>query len=138
LTRGHSRADLTRAVLEGVVFALRTMLDTFAEQDVRIDAVRVIGGGARGRLFCQTQADIFQRPILRAAMLEEATSLGAAIAGGIGVGIFRDFTIAEQLVKIADEFRPRPEYQERYAKLYEVFKASYYALVPIYEQLAQL
>ena len=138
LTRGHTRADLTRAVLEGAVFGLRTIIDTFIEQEVTIGAVRVIGGTARGRLFCQIQADVFQRNILRPEMLEEATSLGAAIAGGIGVGIFKDFLVAEELVKIADVFKPRPQEGEHYEKLYGIFKNTYQALVPIYDQLAQL
>lgn len=138
LSRGHTREDLTRSVLEGAVFGLRTMVDTFVEQGVTIDEVRVIGGTARGRLFCQIQADVFQRRILRTKLLEEATSLGAVIAGGIGVGIFQDFLVAEELVKIAETFAPRPEHREAYAKLYEVFKDCYYALVPIYEKLAQL
>ncbi len=138
LTRGHTRADLTRSILEGVVFGLRTILDTFVDQRVRIDEVRVIGGGARGRLLCQIEADVFQRHILRTTLLEEATSLGAAIAGGIGVGIFKDFLVAEELVKIAEVFEPRHGHNEHYEKLYEIFKESYYALVPIYEKLASL
>ena len=138
LTRGHTRADLTRAVLEGVVFGLRTILETFEQQGVTPAEVRVIGGTARSRLFCQIQADVFQRPILRTQLLEEATSLGAAIAGGIGVGIFENFLVAEELVQIAEVFRPRPEYVAPYAQLYAIFKDSYEALVPIYEKLAQL
>ncbi|PIE34707.1 xylulokinase [candidate division KSB3 bacterium] len=138
LTRGHTREDLTRAILEGAIFGLRTMVDTFVDQGVQIDEVRVIGGGARGRLFCQIQADIFRRNILRTQLLEEATSLGAAIAGGIGVGIFKDFSVAEELVGIADVFTPRQQEGECYEKLYEIFKESYHALVPIYEKLAAL
>jgi xylulokinase len=138
LTRGHTRADLTRSILEGVSFGLRTILDTFAHQGVPVAEVRVIGGTARSRLFCQIQADVFNRPILRTKLIEEATSLGAAIAGGIGVGIFKDFQVAEELVKIADIFKPRQEYREHYDNLYEIFKDSYYALVPIYEKLATL
>lgn len=138
LSRGHTREDLTRAVLEGAIFGLRTVVDTFTEQEVTIDEVRVIGGVARGPLFCQIQADVFQRNILRPRMLEEATSLGAAIAGGIGVGIFKDFLVAEELVKIAEVFKPRQQEREHYQKLYEVFKNTYQALVPIYDQLAKL
>jgi xylulokinase len=138
LTRGHTREDLTRAILEGAVFGLRTMIDTFVEQGVAIDEVRVIGGTARGRLFCQIQADVFARNILRTKLLEEATSLGAAIAGGIGVGIFKDFLVAEELVKIGEVFTPRPEHIEHYARLYEIFTDCYHALVPVYEKLATL
>lgn len=138
LTRGHTKADLTRSILEGVRFGLRTILDTFLEQGVSIEEVRVMGGGARGNVPCQIQADIFQRRILRTKLLEEATSLGAAIAGGVGVGLFKDFLVAEELVKIADVFTPRDGVRESYEKLYEIFKDSYAALVPIYDKLARL
>ncbi len=138
LTRGHTREDLTRSILEGAIFGLRTIVDTFLDQGVQIDDVRVIGGGARGRLFCQIQADIFRRRILRTQLLEEATSLGAAITGGVGIGLFKDFSVAEELVRIADMFTPHPQKGEDYDKLYEIFTESYYALVPIYEKLAAL
>ena len=138
LSRGHKRAELTRALLEGTIFGLRTIVDTFLEQGVTIDAMRVLGGGAKGRLFCQIQADVFQRNILRIRMLEEATSLGAAIAGGVGVGIFKDILVAEELAKLSDVFTPNDANRERYEQLYEIFKDSYYALVPIYEKLARL
>ncbi|PID58094.1 xylulokinase [candidate division KSB3 bacterium] len=138
LSRGHTREDLTRAVLEGAIFGLRTIVDTFLDQGVQIDKMRVIGGGAKGQLFCQIQADVFQRPILRARMLEGASSLGAAIAGGVGIGLFKDFLVAEELVQIADTFVPRQEQSRQYEKLYDIFNACYSALVPIYEQLAEL
>ncbi|MFQ6065751.1 MAG: FGGY-family carbohydrate kinase, partial [bacterium] len=99
---------------------------------------RVIGGGAKGRLLRQIMADAYGRNILCPLLLEEATSFGAAIAGGIGTGIFKDFRVAEKLVKIVEVQSPRPEVRERYKKLYPIFKNAYHALVPIYEQIASL
>jgi xylulokinase len=81
-------------------------------------------------------ADVYNKRILRPSLLEEATSLGAAIAGGIGVGIFNDFTIAEKLIKIVEIQEPRPEVQRRYEKLYHIFKETYEVLTPIYERIA--
>lgn len=138
LMMSHTREDMIRAVLEGVGFALRTILDAFLDQGVNIEAVRVIGGGARGRLLCQIEADIFQRKILCPELLEEATSLGAAIAGGVGVGIFKDFLIAEELVKIVETYHPNQQHLEKYEKLYRIFQNSYQSLAPIYDQLAAL
>ncbi len=91
LTMKHNRADMIRAGLEGITLNLRVILEAFQEQNTQVTAMRVIGGGARGRVWRQIMADIYGLPVLRPALLEEATSLGAAIAGGVGVGIFRRF-----------------------------------------------
>jgi len=136
LTLTHKREHLIRSVLEGIAFNLRIILDAFEEQGSHIEEVKVIGGGAKGRLLRQIMADVYNKRILRPSLLEEATSLGAAIAGGIGVGIFKDFTVAERLVKIVEVQEPRPEVQRIYEKLYHIFKETYKALMPIYERIA--
>ena len=111
LTMKHNRADMIRAGLEGITLNLRVILEAFQEQGAQVEAMRVIGGGARGRVWRQIMADIYGMPILRPALLEEATSMGAALAGGIGVGIFPDFSVAEQLTPIVDTIQPNPELQ---------------------------
>jgi xylulokinase len=136
LTIRHTRADLIRASLEGITFNLRVILDAFRAQGTRIDAMRVIGGGARGRFWNQIMASIYGMPILRLSVLEEATSMGAAVAGGIGVGLYRDWDIISQMNPIAETIQPDPAAQAVYDKLYPIFDAAYQALVPIYDQIA--
>ena len=138
LTLTHKREDLIRSVLEGVAFNLRIILDVFEEQGASVEEIRVIGGGAKGKLLRQIMADVYNKRILKPSLLEEATSLGAAIAGGVGLGIFKDFTVAERLIKIVEVHHPRPELQAKYEKLYGIFKDAYKALVPIYERIAGL
>ncbi|MDQ7841946.1 MAG: xylulokinase [bacterium] len=137
LTMTHTRAHMTRAVLEGVAFNLRIILDAFRRQGAGIEQMRLIGGGARGRLWRQIIADVYGLPVLRPRYLEEATSLGAAVAGGIGVGLIKDFSVAEQLVEIVEVQSPDPAAGRRYAELYPVFCDAYTALVPIFERLAR-
>jgi xylulokinase len=138
LTLTHGRADLLRAVLEGVAFNLRIILDAFVRQGVRVPSIRVIGGGAKGALWCQILADVMNRPIERLALLEEATSLGAAIAGGVGTGVFRDFSVAAAVVKLAETYHPHPAVRDVYDRQYELFQEAYRVLVPIYEGLQAL
>lgn len=138
LTLTHSRAEMIRAVLEGVSFNLRIILEAFLRQGVRVPSIRVIGGGAKGALWCQILADVMNRPIERLALLEEATSLGAAIAGGVGAGVFRDFGVAATIVKVAETYHPQPGVRDIYDAQYEVFQAAYEALVPIYARLPAL
>jgi xylulokinase len=133
----HNRADIVRATLEGITLNLRVILEAFEDQGASIEAMRVIGGGARGRLWRQIMADIYHKPVLRPALLEEATSLGAALAGGIGVGLFKDFSLAEQLTPIVDRTEPNPALGPVYDRLYRVFNQSYEAFEPLYEALAE-
>jgi len=134
----HTRADMIRAVLEGVALNLRVILEAFLDQGAAIDSMRVIGGGARSLLWNKIMANVYGRDILRLEMLEEATSMGAAIAGGVGVGLFPDFTIAERLTPIASVTQVQPEIKAQYDRIYKIFEASYKALEPIYEQIAAL
>ncbi len=138
LTMKHTRADMLRAGLEGITLNLRVILEAFQEQGAQVEAMRVIGGGARGRVWRQIMADIYGVPVVRPALLEEATSMGAAIAGGIGVGIFPGFEIAEKLAAIVDATQPRPELKPLYDRLYATFNRAYDLLEPLFEDLAEM
>jgi len=134
----HTRADLIRATLEGISMNLRTILQSFLDANAHIDEVILIGGGAKGALWRQILADVFGRPALRPRLLDEATSLGAAIAGGVGVGLFHDFSIVKQCIEIVDRHVPNPEARAVYDQLYPIFLKSYNALVPVFDQLHEV
>lgn len=136
LTIRHTRADMIRAVLEGVTYNLRVVLDAFTAQGAKIDAMRVIGGGARGRFWTQIMADVYGIPVQRLSVLEEATSMGAAVAGGVGVGLYKDWSIIEQMNAIAETIPPQPTQVARYAQMQPIFEAAYHALLPVYDMLA--
>src|SRR6185369_2820789 len=106
LTIRHTRDDMIRAVQEGVSMNMRVILDAFVAQGAQIDAMRLIGGGARGRIWNQIVADIYGLPVHRLAFLEEATSMGAALTGGIGVGLYPDFSMSEHMNQVAEVFNP--------------------------------
>jgi xylulokinase len=136
LTMRHTRADMLRAVLEGVSFNLRVILDAFREQGLPVDAMRLIGGGAQGRIWRQILADVFELPIQRPVLLAEATSFGAAVAGGVGVGLYPDYGVAEQLTPIHDVTQPNPEMRAVYGRLYTLFNRAYDAFEPLFGELA--
>jgi len=138
LSMGHGRAELTRAVLEGVALNLMMILDAFLAQGAGIETLRVIGGGARSALWRQILADVYGMPVLRPHLLTEATALGAAIAGGVGVGLFENFEVVQKIVRVQDSEQPDPAAQARYAELYGLFKDTYRALEPVFTRLAEL
>lgn len=133
----HTRADIIRATLEGVTLNLKVILDAFREQGASIPAMRVIGGGANGRIWRKIMADIYGIPVQRPALLAEATSLGAALAGGIGVGLYKDWSLAETLTPIVDEIQPDRELGALYEHMYHFFNRAYEAFVPLYAELTQ-
>ncbi len=136
LTIRHTRADMVRAVLEGVTMNLRVILDAFRAQGARIDAMRLIGGGARGRFWNRIMADVYGIPVHRLAILEEATSMGAALTGGVGVGLYPGFSMIEAMNQVREVIEPDPAAQAAYEAIYPIFEAAYQALVPVYDMLA--
>lgn len=117
---------------------LRVILDAFRQQGAQIDAMRLIGGGAKGRIWNQMMADIYGMPVHRLAILEEATSMGAALVGGVGVGLYPDFSMIETMNDIAVTVLPDPNAQAVYNRMYPVFNKIYEALVPVYDDIAAL
>lgn len=138
LTPNHRKEHLTRAVMEGVVLNQRIILDALESQGAHVEEMCVIGGGAKSALWRQIMADIYNKRILKPRLLQEATSLGAAIAGGVGVGLFENYHAAEAMVQIVDTQDPNPSAHASYEQLYGVFQSAYTALVPVFEELAQL
>jgi xylulokinase len=138
LSMSHTRADIIRATLEGITLNLKVILDAMCQQGAHIEAMRVIGGGASGRTWRQIMADIYGIPIRRPALVAEATSLGAALAGGIGIGMYKDWSLAETLTPMVDELQPNLQVAGLYEKLYGIFNRAYEAFVPLYAEVAAL
>jgi xylulokinase len=138
LTIRHTRVDMIRAVLEGVTFNLRIILEAFLKQGLEVKSIRVIGGGARGRFWNQLMADIYGLPIDRLAILEEATSMGAALAGGVATGLYPDFSVAEKMNQVIETFYPRTQFHAVYNQLYPIYDEIYRSLEPAFEAIAGL
>ncbi len=138
LNPNHTKAHMARAVLEGVTLNLRIILEAFQRQGAQIAAMRVIGGGAKGEVWRQIMADVYGMPVLLPAHLEEATSLGAAVAGGVGVGLFRDFAVAEEIASVVARQEPNDEAKKAYDALYPIFCQAYEGLVETFDALSEL
>lgn len=137
LAMPHGRPHVVRAVLEGVAFHLRLILDALRRQGAPIRAMRLIGGAARSALWRQILADALGLPILLPALTAEATSLGAAIAGGVGVGLYPDYRVARRFIPAAEAEKPDPTTAARYAEMLALYTEAYRALEPIFAKLAK-
>lgn len=131
----NQRCDLFRAVLEGVTLNLNIILESF-RRSIPIDELLVVGGGAKGALWCQMMADVYNARIKVPVLLEEATSMGAAVTGGVGVGVFKGFEVIDQMLEINRTVEPNPEAVAAYGPVKEAFEVCYKAMLPVYEYMA--
>lgn len=137
LAMQHDKPQMARAVLEGVAFGLRQILDSLREHVPDIDALRLIGGGGKSRLWPQILADVFGLPIHMLELKGEATSWGAAVAAGVGAGLY-DWSIAAERSQVVAVVAPNPANWQRYDELLGLFTESYLALAPVYARLAKI
>ncbi len=128
------REDIFRSVLEGVTMNLEIILGIFRSV-LPIDKLLLIGGGAKGAVWNRIMADIFDIEILIPKYLEEATSMGAAIIGGVGSGAFRSFDAADQFIQIERTIEPDPANRTVYEPLKELFDAAYKANEPLFGEM---
>ena len=137
MTLSTRRADLARAVMEGVTYNLAIISDIL-KTHVGFDEMTVIGGGAKGPVWLQMLADIFDVTIRLPNVLEEATSMGAAVVGGVGIGLFDRFDVIDRFLKIEETIDPIPENQRRYEKMKPIFESAYQGLTDTFDQIAAL
>ena len=121
LSLSHKKEDIIRAVLEGTALNLKSLFSFLEARETYEDDIKIIGGGALSNNWCQIIADVCGKNVLRPTNLQESTSFGAAITGGVGVGIFDDFSAVNQLLKIKDKFYPDKKKIDKYKQLYSIF-----------------
>lgn len=130
----NTRGDMLRSILEGITMNLAVCLDILRDH-VGIGEMTVVGGGARGEVWRQIMADIFGVDILVPEMLEEGGSMGAAVIGGVGAGIFNDFTAVDRFLRIRERRSPNRALTELYREKREMFDRLYEALAPYYAKM---
>ena len=137
LTASHSRSDMIRAVMEGVGYNLKIIRDALRSQGTRIEEMRIIGGGAESQLWRQIFADIFRESLRAPELREGATTLGAAVVGGVGVGLFENFSIIEKLnpTQFIEEPNADEQVLNRYDNLFQLFNTVYEVLCPVFEKM---
>jgi len=130
-----TRADMLRAVLEGVAFNSRWLLGAL-ERFVgeRVEPIRVIGGGARSALWCQIYADVLDREIEQVEDALQCNARGAALVASVGLGLIGVDEIPAH-VGVSARFSPRAEYRRTYDRLFEEYRNLYRATRAIYRRL---
>jgi xylulokinase len=129
LTASHTRAHCVRAVMEGVAFSLRDTFSLFSDLGIPVTRIRLGGGGARGALWRQIQADVYGLPVELLAA-EEGGAFGAALLAGVGIGAWPSVEQAcAATVQVAEIIEP--ENAATMDEAYHSFRRVYPALKEI-------
>jgi xylulokinase len=132
LSASHTRAHVVRAILEGVAFSLKDTFTIFDELRVPVERVRLGGGGARGELWRQIQADIYAHEV-ELVEAEEGAAYGAAILAGVGAGMWRSVDEAcDAVVRVAHRVAPDAKNSALLRKSYQTYRRIYPALHEVF------
>ncbi len=125
---GKTKGHFIRAAMEGVAYSLHHNLEIAREAGAEAEVLRAMGGSANSLLWTQIKSDITGKPIVVPSS-DTATTLGAAILAGVGVGMYGSFEEAVELtVKEKRRHEPNPEHRETYERNYQIY-------LELYEQL---
>ena len=125
LSLRNDRADMVRAVLEGVAFNSRWLLEAVEKfTDRPFPWINVVGGGGVSPIWAQIHADVMNRPIRRVENPIRANARGAALLAGVALGAI-DVSDLGAKVKVVEVHTPNPANRKEYDRLYKAFRSMY-------------
>ena len=128
---GKKKGHLIRSAMEGTAYALKHNLEVAQEAGANVQVLKAMGGAANSRLWTQIKADVTGKTI-EVPSSDTATTLGAAILAGVGVGMYESFEDAvEQTVTKGRVHIPNTEHVDTYEAGYAIYRE-------LYEQLKNL
>ena len=136
LTVRHTRAHLTRAVLEGVAFGIKDSFTLIQNAGLgSIEQVRISGGGAKSSIWRQIITDVLGVELVTINTTEGA-AYGAALLAGVGAGVFESVpTACDSAIQITGRTTPGKE-TDAYQKIYPRYQALYPALKDEFKELS--
>ena len=113
MTATHRKGHVCRAALEAAAYQAREVFDAiYADSKVVLKSLKVDGGGTHNKLLMQFQSDIINVPVVKPVVME-TTSMGAAFAAGLAVGVWDSLDEIRRLWKVAETFTPSMTDAER-------------------------
>jgi xylulokinase len=132
-----SSGDLLRAVVEGVAMNLNVILQTMSRR-IDMSEMIVIGGLAQSDVIRSILGDVYGLPIAKLNFLEEGSSLGAAVAAGVGVGALDGFEDIQKFMKVESREPFSGENHARYGEIQKVFDRAYANLLDVFDTIVGL
>ena len=119
------KSEIIRAMIEGVCFHMRWMLETQDKKIKTSNVIRFVGGGALNDSTSRILADCTGRTIETVESPQNVGAVGAAVVVAAGIGVIDSIADAGKLIKSVKTFKPNPENKPAYDKNYEVYKQLY-------------
>jgi len=116
---------MIRAVMEGVAYHNRWMLDALDRKIPRQESVRLVGGGAKSEVWCQIMADVTGRTIETIENPQNVGAFGAAVVSGVGLGLLSSFQQAKSFIPTKQRYTPRSEFTEVHEQNFKAFQELY-------------
>lgn len=129
-----SRECLMRAVVEGIGFNLNLLLENIRAQGIEVTELPIVGGLGKGAEIRQIFADIMNVTLITYQHMDEAAVAGAAVIGGMGLGIYSDISAIKKFMRFADKTVPNEENHKKYLEIMPVFEKTYQALKTLYNE----
>lgn len=118
LSQMHTLRHISRAVIEGVLMNMREILEICIAAGLKTDRIVASGGATREPLWLQMLADVLGREVVTVTGAGEGGAYGAALAAGVGAGVWPDLDHALTQVKVVQTFTPDPETAQRYEQVF--------------------
>jgi xylulokinase len=122
-------------VYEGIMQSLYMCEAILSENGLPASRLTLVGGGAKSALWAQMAADIFGVPVRVHRTPREATSLGAALTAGVGIGWYRDFAEAARQIRIQREVLPDKANAGLYRRHCELYRTLYPRMKEIFQDI---
>ena len=133
----HTKADMLRAVYEGIVMGFKAYCTALISDYDKCDVHWLVGGGAKSKVFGQMFADVFGVTV-KVPVTSEITARGAALNALVGLGVCKNHEEAFIPVEVKAEYKPNKDRQEFYAKKFEVFNELIQSLEGAWSKLSSL
>lgn len=129
----HDRFDMARAIMEGVAFEIKGMLERFKADPADAGYIKLSGGAAKSKAWCQILADILGLPV-RIPKVADLACVGAAMLAGVGCGIFKDLSDGYSHLDV-DGYVLMPDLEavSMYEKAYDKYRQNASILGMIYK-----
>jgi len=138
LTAKHTRADLIRALIEGVSYSQKDCLDILQQLGVAVHSVRVSGGGSKSVFWRQVLASVLQKPIVTLET-QEGSAYGAALLAMVGTGTYASVPeVCRGIIRESGSIAPRPGESALYENGHGTYRAIYPALKPVAQMISRL
>ena len=136
LTARHTRAHLTRAVMEGVGFSLKDALAEMENLGLKPKDIRLIGQGSKGAVWSYIIANILDRPLMVPEQVDAA--YGTALITAMGIGALDQSPEAlDPVIAMRTKIDPDPNVSSTYAALFEIYRHADQALQSVDLQLGE-